>query len=79
VTAREPLADLADRLELRDGLVDGEGERVGDREPSVADLERLAAVAAAAARSQVDEHVGQEVHLVGACTPSPWQDRSARP
>ena len=38
-------------------------ERVGDREAAVLHLERLAVVAAAAARVAGDEDVGQEVHL----------------
>ena len=49
----QPLADARDRLEQLVGLVDREIERVGDRQPAVADLERLAVVALAAHASQV--------------------------
>ena len=45
------------------GLVDGEVERVGDRQAAVADLERLAVVAPARAGLAGDEDVRQKVHL----------------
>ena len=44
-------------------LLDRDVERVGDRQAAVLHLERLAVVAAAAARVAGDEDVGQEVHL----------------
>ena len=50
-------------LEELGRLLHRDVERVGDREAAVLHLERLAVVAAAAARVAGDEDVGEEVHL----------------
>src|SRR5690606_33883160 len=59
----EALSDARNALEELVGFVDGEIERVGDRESAIAHLERLAVVAPPGARVARRVHVGEEVHF----------------
>src|SRR5206468_6912896 len=59
----EPTLDLRDVLEELERLLDRHAEHVGDRLALVADLQRLAVVAAAVALLARHVDVGQEVHL----------------
>ena len=63
VQGLQPPGDLRDRREELDRLADRHLEHVGDRLALVADLERLAVVAAAVALLAGHVDVGQEVHL----------------
>jgi hypothetical protein len=63
VQGPQPPSDLRNRLEELNRLADRHLEHVGDRLALVADLERLAVVAAPVALLAGDVDIGQEVHL----------------